>query len=117
MLFPRWFAADERRKVSTAIIKLLGDDRQVIIESPAQTSVGIRTTADGKTAIHLLSYAMHAEPTTVILSLRNDLVSTAQPQWYLPDSPDAPLTPEGKQDGNHTRFSLAGFRDYAVLVV
>ncbi len=117
MLLPRWFATAEREKISAAILKLLEDKRQVIIDSPAQTTVSIRTTADGKTAVHLLAYAMHAEPTTVTLSVRNDLLSIAPAEWYVPDSAEALITPKVEQNGSHTRFSLEGFRDYGVLVV
>ncbi len=117
MLFPSWFAAEERKKISSAIRKLLDDKPQVVIDSPARTSISVRTTADGRTAIHLIAYSMHAEPTTVTLRLRNDLLSAASPQWYVPDNPNAPYTPEGKQVGNQTRLQLEGFCDYGVLVV
>lgn len=119
MLFPRWYAPEIKDKVTAALLQLLADDRQVSISSPPQTAASVRSTEDGRTAIHLLAYTMHDQPQTVIIDVHNSLIGSQQPEWHTPDG--AMQTPEAgaPQDGttHHTRFTLPGFRDYGVLLI
>lgn len=118
MYFPRWHTPGTKEKVTAALLKLLGSDRQIAIQSPALTAASARRTEDGRTAIHLLSYTMHPGPQTVTIDVHNSLIGAQPPEWHTPDfSVQTPSeTPQGATP-THSRFVLDGFRDYGVLLV
>lgn len=114
LFFPCWYL--EKEQILSAINRMLGADRQIEVISPVHTAVGLRSTAHGRTAVHLLSYHRHSQPVEIQLKLSQDLVTEGAAQWHTPDA--GPTSPSLESDGGaHTCVLLPGFRDYGVLIL
>ncbi|MCA1809899.1 MAG: hypothetical protein LC725_10690, partial [Lentisphaerae bacterium] len=59
LYFPRWYAAQD--EILAAIDQMLGRQRQVFLDAPTGAAVGLRTSGNGSTAIHIFSYITHAK--------------------------------------------------------
>ncbi len=117
---PAWAA--ERAAILAALDRLLGADRQVLLEDtacgpgdPGTVGASLLRADGGRIALHLFAYAPRPSSVPVRVRLHPALMRAPRPAWHTPDGEPAPVAP-GRGADERLAFSLPNLRDYGVLI-
>ena len=111
--YPRW--TEKKAELARSFFKLLGDDRQIIVEGKETLGVSLSQKENGKILIQLLSYDDNPEKQKLRISVNKNISAEKSAEWLTPNTEKSSL--KASVENNYSVYEADDFINYGILTI